>query len=42
MGRDNLGGDDYTSKRKGGLRDFDGYDNVDYNKDMPQDEGFKR
>ena len=34
MGRDNLGGDDYTSKRKGGLRDFDGYDNVDYNKDM--------
>jgi hypothetical protein len=38
MGRDNLGGDDYTSKRKGGLRDFDGYDNVDYNKDMPQDE----
>ena len=40
MGRDNLGGDDYTSKRKGGLRDFDGYDNVDYNKDMPQDEGF--
>ena len=38
MGRDHLGGDDYTSKRKGGLRDFDGYDNVDYNKDMPQDE----
>ena len=33
MGRDHLGGDDYTSKRKGGLRDFDGYDNVDYNKD---------
>jgi len=27
MGRDHLGGDDYTSKRKGGLRDFDGYDN---------------
>jgi len=41
MGRDHLGGDDYTSKRKGGLRDFDGYDNVDYNKDMPMDEGFK-
>jgi hypothetical protein len=38
MGRDNLGGDDYTSKKKGGLRDFDGYDNVDYNKDMPMDE----
>jgi len=41
MGRDHLGGDDYTSKKKGGLRDFDGYDNVDYNKDMPMDEGFK-
>jgi hypothetical protein len=41
MGTDHLGGDDYTSKRKGGLRDFDGYDNVDYNKDMPMDEGFK-
>ena len=39
MGRDHLGGDDYTSSKKGGLRDFDGYDNVDYNKDMPQDEG---
>jgi len=39
MGRDHLGGDDYTSKKKGGLRDFDGYDNVDYNKDMPMDEG---
>jgi hypothetical protein len=39
MGRDKLGGDDYTSKRRGGLRDFDGYDNVDYNKDMPMDEG---
>ena len=38
MGRDHLGGDDYTSKKKGGLRDFDGYDNVDYNKDMPMDE----
>ena len=25
-------------KKKGGLRDFDGYDNVDYNKDMPMDE----
>ena len=31
MGRDHLGGDDYTSKKRGGLRDFDGYDNVDYN-----------
>ena len=39
MGRDHLGGDDYTSKKRGGLRDFDGYDNVDYNKDMPMDEG---
>ena len=38
MGRDHLGGDDYTSSKKGGLRDFDGYDNVDYNKDMPMDE----
>ena len=38
MGRDHLGGDDYTSKKKGGLRDFDGYDNVDYNKNMPMDE----
>jgi len=38
MGTDHLGGDDYTSKRKGGLRDFDGYDNVDYNKDIPMDE----
>src|SRR5210317_1082266 len=37
MGRDHLGGDDYTSKKKGGLRDFDGYDNVDYNKDMTMD-----
>ena len=41
MGTDHLGGDDYTSKRKGGLRDFDGYDNVDYNKDMPMDEATK-
>jgi len=39
MGKDHLGGDDYTSKKRGGLRDFDGYDNVDYNKDMPMDEG---
>ena len=38
MGTNTMGGDDYTSKRKGGLRDFDGYDNVDYNKDMPMDE----
>jgi len=38
MGTDHLGGDDYTSSKKGGLRDFDGYDNVDYNKDMPMDE----
>jgi len=41
MGRDHLGGDDYTSKKRGGLRDFDGYDNVDYNKDMPMDEATK-
>ena len=39
MGTNTLGGDDYTTSRKGGLRDFDGYDNVDYNKDMPMDEG---
>ena len=38
MGTDHLGGDDYTSKKRGGLRDFDGYDNVDYNQDMPMDE----
>jgi hypothetical protein len=39
MGRDHLGGDDIPgNKKKGGLRDFDGYDNVDYNKDMPMDE----
>jgi len=39
MGTDYLGGDDYTSSKRGGLRDFDGYDNVDYSKDMPTDEG---
>jgi len=38
MGTNTMGGDDYTSKKKGGLRDFDGYDNVQYNKDMPMDE----
>jgi len=38
MGKDHLGGDDIESPRRGGLRDFDGYDNVDYNKDMPMDE----
>jgi hypothetical protein len=38
MGTNTMGGDDYTSKKKGGLRDNDGYDNVDYNRDMPQDE----
>lgn len=38
MGTDHLGGDDYTSSKKGGLRDNDGYDNVDYNKDMSMDE----
>ena len=38
MGTNTMGGDDYTSKKRGGLRDFDGYDNVDYNKDMPMDE----
>ena len=37
MGTNTLGGDDYTTSRKGGLRDFDGYDNVDYNKDTPMD-----
>ena len=39
MGRDHMGGDDIPSAKKGGLRDFDGYDNVDYNRDMPMDEG---
>ena len=38
MGRDHLGGDDIPSPNKGGLRDNDGYDNVDYNKDMPVNE----
>jgi len=38
MGKDHLGGDDIESPKKGGLRDFDGYDNVDYNQDMPMDE----
>ena len=38
MGKDHLGGNDIESPRRGGLRDFDGYDNVDYNKDMPMDE----
>ena len=39
MGRDHLGGDDIPgNKKKGGLRDNDGYDNVQYNRDMPQDE----
>lgn len=41
LGTNTMGGDDYTSKKKGGLRDFDGYDNVDYNKDMPMDEATK-
>lgn len=38
MNRDHMGGDSIPSANKGGLRDFDGYDNVDYNKDMPMDE----
>ncbi len=38
MGKDHLGGDDIASPKRGGLRDFDGYDNVQYNKDMPMDE----
>lgn len=39
MGLDHLGGDSIPSnKKRGGLRDFDGYDNVDYNRDMPMDE----
>ena len=39
MGRDHLGGDSIPgNKKKGGLRDNDGYDNVQYNRDMPQDE----
>jgi hypothetical protein len=41
MGTNTMGGDSIPSAKKGGLRDFDGYDNVDYNKDMPMDEGFK-
>jgi hypothetical protein len=41
MGLDHLGGDSIPSnKKRGGLRDFDGYDNVDYNKDMPMDEAY--
>ena len=38
MGTNTMGGDDYTSSKRGGLRDFDGYDNVDYNKNIPMDE----
>jgi hypothetical protein len=38
MGTNTMGGDDYTSGKRGGLRDNDGYDNVQYNKNMPQDE----
>jgi len=39
MGRDHLGGDDIPgNKKRGGLRDNDGYDNVQFNRDMPQDE----
>ena len=41
MGLDHLGGDSIPSnKKRGGLRDFDGYDNVDYNRDMPMDEAY--
>ena len=37
-----MGGDDIpAAKKKGGLRDNDGYDNVDYNRDMPTDEAIK-
>jgi len=39
MGKDHMGGDDIPSQNKGGLRDNDGYDNVDYNRDMKQHEG---
>ena len=38
MGTNTMGGDSIPSAKKGGLRDFDGYDNVDYNRDMPMDE----
>ena len=38
MGTNTMGGDDYISCKRGGLRDNDGYDNVQYNKDMPMDE----
>ena len=38
MGTNTMGGDDYISGKRGGLRDNDGYDNVQYNKDMPMDE----
>ena len=41
FGKDHMGGDDKPSAKKGGLRDFDGYDNVDYNRDMPTDEAIK-
>ena len=41
MGLDHLGGDSIPSnKKRGGLRDDDGYDNVDYNRDMPMDEAY--
>ena len=41
MGTDHLGGDDYTSSKKGGLRDNDGYDNVDYNPNMTERADYK-
>jgi hypothetical protein len=37
MGTNTMGGDDYTSSKKGGLRDYDGYDNVDYNRNIPNE-----
>jgi nicotinate-nucleotide pyrophosphorylase (carboxylating) len=37
MGTNTMGGDDYTSSKKGGLRDNDGYDNVDYNRNIPNE-----
>ena len=40
MGKDHMGGDSIPSQNKGGLRDNDGYDNVDYNRDMEVDENF--
>lgn len=41
MGTDHLGGDSIPSSNKGGLRDNDGYDNVNYNPNMTEGADYK-